>query len=166
MDQSPTTAAKEYSLILLKPDAVEQGICLHVLHRIVHDIKGRIRASKIFHFTDETLQKHYAHIAKEPFFPRIQQYMTRTEVWANVVEGGPDSIRHIRDIIGSTDPRKAKPGTIRHKFGKVSDDDVLNVVHASGSQDEALQEIKNLFTADEIRNAVPEIADRIFGPKA
>ena len=71
----------EHTLLILKPDAVEQDICLHVLGRIVHGIEqGRIRASRILRLTPEVLRQHYAHLDHEPFYPRIEQFMLQSEV--------------------------------------------------------------------------------------
>jgi len=156
----------EHTLLILKPDAVEQDICLHVLGRVVHGIEqGRIRASRILRLTPEVLRQHYAHLVHKPFYPRIEQFMLRSEVWVALVEGGQGSIQKIREIIGSTDPRKAAPGTIRAQFGKVIGESIFNVVHASDSEKSAEREIRLFFLEEEIRNVLPGLADRIWGKK-
>ena len=156
----------EYSLILLKPDAVKQDLCFYVLYRIVHGIeKGRIRASRIFRFTPETVRNHYPHITELPVFPKIEQFMLSSEVWAAVVEGNEGSIQTIRDMIGATNPKEAKEGTIRAQFGKFVDGMMHNLVHSSESQEVAWEEIARIFPREEIRNAVPEIEDKVF-PKS
>lgn len=161
MPSSSTPAPREYSLVILKPDAVRKGICLHVLYRIVHGVQeGRIRASKIFHFTPELLRRHYGHVPAD-VYPRVERFMLSSEVWAAVIEGASGTIQRIRDIIGATDPRKAAPGTIRHQFGEVVGGEIYNVAHASGNPEEAFAEIRRFFPEEEIRNVLPEIADQI-----
>jgi nucleoside-diphosphate kinase len=156
---------KEYSLVILKPDAVEQDVCLHVLHHILHhlkDLHGKIRATRVLKLSPQLLRDHYAHIANEPFFPRIEKFMLESEVWAAVFEGQTGTIQRIRDMLGATDPRKAAFGTIRARFGEVRGEEIRNVAHASDSQQAADAEIRRFFTAEEIRNAIPEIANRLY----
>jgi nucleoside diphosphate kinase len=50
---------------------------------------------------------------------------------------GPDAINKIRTVLGSTDPSKAEPGTVRSDFGL---DLMRNGAHASDSTDNALRE--------------------------
>ena len=154
---------KEYSLILLKPDAVEQDLCIHVLNLILHGIdNGRIRASRILRFTPELLNDHYSHISHLPVFPEVEKFMLSNYVWATVIEGNEGSIQVIRDIIGATNPEKAKEGTIRRQFGKVVGNHMHNIVHSSENQEVAWEEIARFFTRDEIVNAVPQIADKVY----
>ena len=86
-------------------------------------------------------------------FNRIIEYMTgvnpedladpaekatasRTKCMAMLYEG-PDAINKIRTVLGSTDPRKAEPGTVRSDFGR---DLMRNGAHASDSDQSALRE--------------------------
>ena len=50
---------------------------------------------------------------------------------------GPDAIEKIRTVLGSTDPSKAEPGTVRSDFGR---DLMRNGAHASDSPENALRE--------------------------
>jgi nucleoside diphosphate kinase len=52
---------------------------------------------------------------------------------------GPKAIDKIRSVLGSTDPTKAEPGTIRSDFGR---DLMRNGAHASDSPESALRERK------------------------
>ncbi|MFA6914359.1 MAG: nucleoside-diphosphate kinase, partial [Endomicrobiia bacterium] len=53
----------------------------------------------------------------------------------------------VREIIGSTDSKQAKPGTIRNLFGT---DGRINAVHASDSLENANKEISFFFKKEEI----------------
>ena len=55
-----------------------------------------------------------------------------------IVYEGVAAVRKIRDILGSTDPRKAKPGSIRREFGT---NIMVNAAHASDSEENARREI-------------------------
>lgn len=154
---------KEYSCVLMKPDAVEQDIALHVLHRIAHEVCGRIRATSTFRFTPALLREHYAHLIEHECFPRVQRYMLSGDSLATIMEGSEGVIDRIRAVLGATDPRKAAPGTIRQTYGRIVNGECHNVAHASDSQQAALAEIKRFFSEEQIRREVPELADLLFG---
>lgn len=156
-------AGREYSLVLMKPDAVEADIALHVLHRIASEVRGQIRATRIFHLTPAILREHYAHVVDLGCYPRIERFMLRSDVLAAIIEGAAGTILNIRKVLGATDPREAAPGTIRHRYGRVEGEENYNVAHASDSQQSAFAEIRRFFTQEQIRMEVPEIADRVFG---
>jgi nucleoside-diphosphate kinase len=137
--------AKETSLILFKPDAIEKNIVGSVLARF--QAEGfQIRAMKMMRLDDEILREHYAHIAHLPFFPNIVQFMSRTPVIALVLEG-ENAVSRIRELLGPTDSKAAAPGTIRGDFGE---DKMINVCHASDSTEAAAAEIKRFFKPAEV----------------
>jgi nucleoside-diphosphate kinase len=77
-------------------------------------------------------------------------------VFAFVFEG-PSAVSKIRTLVGSTFPETAPPGTIRGDFGLDSGFSSLkrkracfNLIHASGTPDEAEAEIDMWFKPEEI----------------
>jgi nucleoside-diphosphate kinase len=87
---------------------------------------------------------------------RLLTYLTTGPVVAMVIEGA-HAIAHVRKIRGATNPLGADVGTITGDYTIdsyfIADDDqrsVRNLVHASGSVDEAENEIKIWFKEDEI----------------
>ena len=60
---------------------------------------------------------------------------------------GDNIVARVRDLLGPTDSRKAAKGTIRGDFGT---DMMVNVVHASDSDENAKIEIARFFKADEL----------------
>ena len=88
-------------------------------------------------------------------FNRIVEYMTgvnpedvadakeramasKTKCLALLYEG-PNAVDKIRTVLGSTDPTKAEPGTVRSDFGR---DLMRNGAHASDSPENAIRERK------------------------
>lgn len=70
---------------------------------------------------------------------------------------GPHAVEAGRKIVGNTEPRQAVPGTIRGDFSydsyALADADkrvIRNLVHASGSVDEAEREIKLWFKKEDM----------------
>jgi nucleoside-diphosphate kinase len=133
------------TLVLFKPDAVEKHIIGRVLARF-EDAGLRVRGLKMFRFADTLLHEHYAHIASKPFFPEVVAFMTRTPVIALALEG-EDAVAHVRTLLGPTDSKKASPGTIRGDFGL---DVMVNVCHASDSDEAAAVELKRFFADGEL----------------
>lgn len=73
-------------------------------------------------------------------------------VIAMIIEGPIGTVAKIREIVGKTNPAEAAPGTIRGDFGEDSyakadaeGRSVRNLVHASGSPEEAEREIRIWF---------------------
>jgi nucleoside diphosphate kinase len=56
-----------------------------------------------------------------------------------LVYQGVDAIAKIRDILGSTDPNKARDGSVRREFGS---NIMVNSAHASDSPENAERELK------------------------
>ena len=63
----------------------------------------------------------------------------------------------VRKLVGPTEPKSAPPGTIRGDFshmsfvyGDVANKGIPNLIHASGDDDEAEQEIAHWFSESEL----------------
>ncbi len=88
----------------------------------------------------------------------LKKYMTSGPVIAMVWQGA-HAIKIIRKITGGTEPLATDVGTIRGDFVldsyQMSDGDnraIRNLIHASGSVDEAEKEIKHWFKENELIN--------------
>ena len=133
------------TLILVKPDATERNLGGAILARL--EAAGlKIAALKMFQVDEALANKHYAVHAGKPFFKDLIEYITSYPIIAAVFEGN-NAIEIARKTMGSTDPKKAEPGTIRRDFGM---DIQRNSVHGSDSPANAEIEIKLYFTDKEI----------------
>jgi len=86
----------------------------------------------------------------------LKKYMTSGPVIAMIWEGA-HAVKIVRKITGGTEPLTSDVGTIRGDFVldsyQISDNDkraVRNLIHASGSVEEAEMEITHWFNKDEI----------------
>lgn len=84
------------------------------------------------------------------------EYLTAGPVLATVWEG-PEAIKIGRKLVGETNPINAAPGTIRGDFSWDNADlaneqnrPFYNLIHASGSVEEAEEEIKLWFADNEV----------------
>ncbi len=142
------------TLVLVKPDGVQRGL----IGEIVSRLEGRglkLVALKMIRVTSELAARHYAEHRGKPFFDGLVEFITSSPVVAMIWEGR-EAITVVRTLIGSTDPLKAAPGTIR---GDLALDLGMNLIHGSDSPQRAEVEIDLFFKADEIHDYV-RTADR------
>jgi len=105
-----------------------------------------LAAAKMIQLTPEKLKEHYAHVADKPFFPEIEKFMGSRPVVVAVLKG-EGIVAKVRDLLGPTDSTKAPAGTIRGDFGE---DMMINVVHASDSDENAEIETNRFFDPVEV----------------
>jgi nucleoside-diphosphate kinase len=135
----------ETTLVLLKPDCVSGRKVGEVIKRF-EAANFQIRGCKMFKASPELLKEHYAHIADKPFFPELQAFMESTPVVALAL-AGDNAVETVRKLIGPTDSKKADKGTVRGDFGV---DVMVNIVHASDSNENAAIELKRFFAPGEL----------------
>lgn len=129
------------TLVLCKPDAVERRLVGEIISRL--ERKGlTIVAMDQRTVTEELAGRHYAEHAEKPFFGELVAFITRGPLVAMVVEGGPDTYRTVRNLMGATNPREAAPGTIR---GDLALETQENLVHGSDGPESAEREIALFF---------------------
>lgn len=140
----------QQTLILLKPDAVMNNICGTVMARFEKE-GFKIRGCKMMHLSSELLRDHYAHIADKPFYPEVEKFMQSAPVIAVILEGN-DVIQRVREMLGVTDSALAAPGTIRAEYGMKEgpNSKMVNVAHASDSEESAKAEIERFFKKQEV----------------
>src|SRR3954467_10404681 len=128
------------TLVLLKPDTVRRGLVGEVLGRF--EAKGlAIVAMDLRTIDGELADQHYAEHVERDFYPPLRDFVTSGPMVALVL-GGEEAMEVGRALIGSTDGRKAAPGTIR---GDLSLSNRENLVHGSDSPESAEREIKIWF---------------------
>lgn len=130
----------ERSLVLLKPDAVRRGLMGEIIARF--ERKGlTISAMQMRRISAEHADEHYAEHVEKGWYPSLRDFITGGSLVAMVVEGD-EAVTVVRSLIGSTDGRKAAPGTIRGDFSLSGSQ---NLVHASDSAESAARELALWF---------------------
>lgn len=136
----------EYSLLIVKPDAVKRGLIGEVLGRF--EKRGfRIVGSKMVNATPDILKQHYAEHYGKDYYQGIEDSMMIGSIFVFVVEGLVGTVATIRTMLGKTDPLQSAPGTIR---GDLALNRTHNVCHASDSTESADREIAIWFEPDEL----------------
>ena len=135
----------ERTLVLVKPDGVERGLVGEVISRF--ERKGlKIRALKMLRMTREMAEEFYSVHREKPFFQDLVEFITSGPIVAMILEGD-SAIEVVRLMIGSTDGRKAQPGTIRGDYALSIQN---NIVHASDSRESFEREYRIVFREEEI----------------
>ena len=106
----------------------------------------------------ELAKKHYAEHVGKDFYPGLESFITSGPVVAMVLEG-IEAIEVVRKMVGSTEPKKALPGTIRGDYAHLSVEwankkgkAAPNLIHASDSIENAEKEINIWFKPEEIHS--------------
>ena len=137
----------EKTLSIIKPDAVKKNVIGKIISRFEENGLYLV-AAKLIHLSDEKASGFYAEHIGKSFFEDLKKFMTSGPVFVQVLEG-ENAVQKNRDLMGSTDPMEAKPGTIRSDFAKSID---ANAVHGSDSLESAKREIEYFFDEKEILN--------------
>src|ERR687892_2278209 len=120
--------AVEQTLVLIKPDAVQRGLAGDILGRF--ERRGLvIRDARFVTVDRELAERHYAEHAERPFFGELVEFITSGPLVAMVLEGH-EAVKAARQVIGSTNPLEAAPGSIR---GDYALEVGQNMVHGSDS---------------------------------
>ncbi|MEX0664812.1 MAG: nucleoside-diphosphate kinase [Acidimicrobiia bacterium] len=131
----------ERTLVLCKPDAVERRLVGEIVSRIERKAL-RVVAMELRTIDADFAGQHYEEHREKPFFGELVAFITRGPLVAMVVEGGPDTWKVVRGLMGATNPREAAPGTIRGDLALVTGE---NLVHGSDGPESAEREIARFF---------------------
>lgn len=134
-----------FTLGIIKPDAVSAGKTGHIIQRII-DNGFRIRALKMLHLTLKQAEGFYEVHRGKPFFPSLTEFMSSGSCIVMALEKN-GAVKAWRDLMGATDPAKADEGTLRKEFGNSVGE---NAVHGSDSDENAAIEISYFFSRLEI----------------
>ena len=137
----------ERTLSIIKPDAVAKNVIGKIISRFEENNLFLV-AGKLVHLSDEMASGFYAEHDGKPFFNDLKKFMTSGPVFVQVLEG-ENAVQKNRDLMGSTNPKEAAPGTIRADFANSID---ANAVHGSDSVESAKREIEYFFNTEENLN--------------
>lgn len=135
----------EKTLSIIKPDAVKKGVVGKIIDRF--ESNGlRIAAAKKIQLSRQNAEAFYAIHSSRGFFNDLVAFMTSGPIVVLVLEG-ENAVLKNRELMGATNPKEAKAGTIRADFAESID---ANAVHGSDSAENAEKEIAQFFGAFEI----------------
>ncbi len=137
--------AIERTLSIVKPDGVAKNIIGEVYSRF-EKAGLRIVAARMLQLTRAQAEAFYKVHRERPFFKPLVEFMISGPVMVQVLEG-ENAIARNREVMGATNPKDAKPGTIRADFAKTVDE---NIVHGSDAGETARNEIAFFFSQTDL----------------
>lgn len=135
----------EKTFLMVKPDGVQRELIGEIVSRF--EKKGfQLLGAKLMQISNELAEEHYGEHKERPFFGELVDFITSGPVFAMVWQG-ENVIATARQMMGSTNPKDAAPGTIRGDFGVTVG---KNVIHGSDSPESAKREIGLFFKEEEL----------------
>ena len=130
----------ERTLAIIKPDAVKKRIIGKIIERIEEE-GFRIAEMRMVRLTKDEARGFYAVHKGKPFYEPLTDFMSTGEIVILALER-ESAISHWRQVMGETDPARAKAGTLRRAYGFSIE---RNALHGSDAPSTAEWEIAYLF---------------------
>ena len=130
----------EQTLSIIKPDAVERTLENDIKNFFEKNNLVILKGKKVKISREEASEFYKVHQTK-PFYKDLCNYLSSGPIVVMILEG-EDAISKNRQLMGSTDPKKAEEGTLRKMYGLSID---KNSVHGSDSVENAMIEINFFF---------------------
>ena len=137
--------AKERTLCIIKPDAVEKRKQGAIVQRLLDEGFAVLNLKQV-RLTRAQAEGFYAVHKGKGFFDELCTFMTRGPVVVAALER-ENAVQHYRDVIGATDPAKAEAGTVRKLYGTNVGE---NAVHGSDSVENGRIECAYFFAGNEL----------------
>ena len=130
----------ERTLSIIKPDAVERNLDNEI--KEIFKSKGfTIVNEKKIQIEKNEAEKFYKIHETKPFYNELCTYLSSGPIVVMILEK-ENAVLANRELMGATNPKDAKAGTIRKKYGISID---KNSVHGSDSIENAKIEIDFFF---------------------
>ena len=130
----------EQTLSIIKPDAVERNLEKKIIDFFEKNNLKILKKKKVKISKEEASEFYKVHQTK-PFYNDLCNYLSSGPIIVMVLEG-EEAISKNRELMGATDPLKAKEGTLRKMYGLSID---KNSVHGSDSVENGKKEINFFF---------------------
>lgn len=133
--------AQNLTFTMIKPCAVRNKHIGAIL-KMISDNGFRIKALKLTQMTRENAEAFYGIHAGKPFYEGLVSFMSSGPIVAAILEK-ENAIADYRELIGSTNPVNAAPGTIRQLYAESF---TANAVHGADSDENAIREGSFFFS--------------------
>ena len=130
----------EQTLSIIKPDAVERNLDNKIKYFFQKNNLKILKSKKVKISKEEASEFYKVHQTK-PFYNELCNYLSSGPIVVMVLEG-ENAVSRNRQLMGATDPLKAKDGTLRKIYGISID---KNSVHGSDSLTNGKIEIDFFF---------------------
>ena len=130
----------EQTLSIIKPDAIERNLENNIKNFFEKNNFKILKTKKVKISKEEASEFYKVHQTK-PFYGDLCNYLSSGPIVAMILER-ENAISKNRQLMGSTNPKKAEEGTLRKMYGISID---KNSIHGSDSIENAKIEIDFFF---------------------
>jgi nucleoside-diphosphate kinase len=151
------------ALLIFKPDAayrraIRTGIWKWIQGRDDMQVTGL----RWFHAPRALIEQHYDFLEGKPFFPWLVDFMSALPIVVGQLEAEAADLERIRHDLGETQIQKARPGSIRERFGIYGG---VNCLHLSDSAESGKKETELWLKHVEFDGVHPDhLADSAGAP--
>ena len=132
------------TLMMIKPDAVENGHIGNILEKVTN-AGFQIKALKLTQLSKNDAERFYEVHKERPFYGELVAFMSRGPIVAAVLEKD-NAVSDFRTLIGATNPAEAAEGNLRKLYATSMGE---NAVHGSDSDENAVIEASFHFAKRE-----------------
>ena len=135
----------ETTLAIIKPDAVAAGDAGNILAHLEREGFEILAITKLS--LSETQARAFYEVHRErPFYDSLVEFMTGGPVMPVALERD-NAVKHLREVMGATNPEEAAAGTIRSLYATSIE---KNAIHGSDSPENAAIELGFFFSRAEL----------------
>lgn len=128
------------TFVMIKPDGVRKNLIGEVISRF--EKRGlKVEALKMTILSSLQAEELYEVHKDKSFYQELVNFVLSGPVVAMILRGN-DAVKTVREIMGTTNPKEAAPGTIRGDFAQVITE---NIVHGADSEENAKREMGIFF---------------------
>jgi len=129
------------ALVIFKPDSAHRLAARAALWEwLASERDWKLQGLTWFQPPRELVESHYDFLADRPFFPWLVQFMTALPVLVGRLEAEPEALVQMRHVLGETQVPKARPGSLRERYGIGGG---VNVMHLSDAAETGAKEVQN-----------------------
>ena len=128
------------ALIIFKPDsAYRMAARTGIWGWLSSERDWKVESLDWFHPPASLIESHYDFLAGRPFFPWLVEFMSALPVAVGRVSATPQALGVMRYDLGETQIAKARPGSLRERYGIFGG---LNCLHLSDAPETGAAEVK------------------------
>jgi len=131
----------DFTFSIIKPNAVRTGKIGPIL-AMINEAGFEIAAMRMVKMTLSQAESFYSVHKGKPFYDGLIEFMISGPVVVMILRH-ENAVEQYRKLMGTTDPAKADPGTIRKTFAVSVQ---MNAVHGSDSIENAITESNYFFS--------------------
>jgi nucleoside diphosphate kinase len=128
------------ALLIFKPDsAYRLAARAGIWGWLSTEREWKVESLEWFRPPASLIENHYDFLQGRPFFPWLVDFMTALPVVVGRVTAEAESLRRMRYDLGETQIAKARPGSLRERYGIFGG---LNCLHLSDAPETGTAEVK------------------------